>query len=272
MDAFSDNSIKGIITCIGGIDSIRMFPYIDFNIIKNNPKVFLGYSDTTTTHLFCYKAGISSIYGPTLLVDFAENVCMNQYTVDHLQKTLFQSDVIGEIKPSVEWTNEYLPWDEENRMLQRKYKAANQRYELLQGKGIVKGRLIGGCFDVFDSLRGTEIFPKLKDFEDTILFLETSEDVPPVWLIECSLRNYAITGILDRIMGIIWGKPLNETYYDEYKEVIRKIMKEFGLEDLPILYNMNFGHTEPKICLPYGALAEINCDRTSFSILESAVL
>jgi muramoyltetrapeptide carboxypeptidase LdcA involved in peptidoglycan recycling len=212
MNAFQDNSIKGIIACIGGIESIRMQPYIDFDIINKNPKVFMGYSDTTTTHLFCYKAGISSIYGPTLLVDFAENVSMNQYTVEHIEKTLFKSEVIGRIAPSSEWTSEYLPWDEKNKLIQRKYKPS-QGYELLQGKGTVQGHLIGGCFEVFDSLRGTEIFPKPEDFEDSILFLETSEEKPPAWFIECGLRNYGICGILDKIKGIIWGKPQDEAHY-----------------------------------------------------------
>ena len=271
MNAFSDNSIKGIIACIGGIESIRMLPYIDFEIISKNPKVFMGYSDTTTTHLFCYKAGISSIYGPTLLVDFAENVSMSQYTVEHIKKTLFKSEVIGKIEPALEWTSEYLPWEEKNKLIQRKYKA-NQGYELIQGNGTVQGNLIGGCFEVFDMLRGTEVFPKLEDFDDTILFLETSEEKPPAWFIECGLRNYGINGILGKIKGIIWGKPQDEEHYEEYKTVIRKVMKEFGREDLPILCNMNFGHTEPKICLPFGALAEIDCSKTSFSILESAVL
>jgi muramoyltetrapeptide carboxypeptidase LdcA involved in peptidoglycan recycling len=271
MNAFQDNSIKGIIACIGGNESIRMLPYIDFDIINKNPKILMGYSDTTTTHLFCFKAGISSIYGPTLLIDFAENVSMNQYTIEQIENTLFCSKVIGKIDASFEWTSEYLPWVEKNKLIQRKYKP-NKGYELLQGKGIVQGRLIGGCFEVFDMLRGTEVFPKLEDFEDSILFFETSEDKPPKWFIECGLRNYGITGILNKVKGVIWGKPQDEENYEEYKEVIKKVMKEFGKEDLPILYNMNFGHTEPKICIPYGALAEINCDKLSFSILESAVL
>lgn len=271
MNAFQDSSIKGIIACIGGIESIRMLPYIDFNIISNNPKIFMGYSDSTTTHLFCYKAGISSIYGPTLLVDFAENVSMNQYTIEHIEKTLFSSEAIGKIEPALEWTSEYLPWEEKNKLIQRKYKT-NHGYELLQGKGIVQGHLIGGCFEVFDMLRGTEVFPKLEDFDDSILFLETSEEKPPAWYIECGLRNYGINGILDRIKGIVWGKPQDEEYYDEYKMAIKKVMKEFHKEDLPILANMSFGHTEPKICLPYGALAEIDCNNVSFSILEAAVI
>jgi len=271
MNAFQDNSIKGIIACIGGIESIRMLPYIDFDIINKNPKILMGYSDTTTTHLFCFKAGISSIYGPTLLVDFAENVSMSQYTVEHIEKTLFNSEVIGKIEPALEWTSEYLPWEEKNKLIQRKYKT-NLGYELVQGKGIVQGHLIGGCIEVFDMLRGTEVFPKLEDFEDSILFLETSEGKPPAWFIECGLRNYGITGILEKVKGIIWGKPQDEEHYESYNEAIKKVMKEYGREDLPILCNMNFGHTEPKICLPYGALAEIDCNKISFSILDSAVL
>ena len=176
-----------------------------------------------------------------------------------------------EVKPAPVWTSEYLPWEESNKSIQRKYKP-NSGCELLQGQGTVKGRLIGGCMEVFDMLRGTQLFPALEDFDDAILFLETSEEKPPVWFVECGLRIYGIMGILDRLKGIIFGKPYDEEYYTEYKETINKVMKEFNAEDLPVLYNMNFGHTEPKICLPYGALAEIDYEKKTFSILEPAVI
>ncbi len=78
MEAFSDNSIKAIISNIGGDDSIRTLPFIDLSIIKNNPKIFLGFSDTTITHIACYKAGLVSFYGTSLLVGFAKMVeCLN---------------------------------------------------------------------------------------------------------------------------------------------------------------------------------------------------
>lgn len=271
MNAFQDKTINGIIACIGGIESIRMLPYIDFDVINQNPKVFMGYSDSTTTHLLCFKAGISSIYGPTLLVDFAENVSMHPYTIEHIMKTLFSNKPVGQILAAPEWTSEYLPWLIENKNRQRQYKP-NVGYELLQGKGNVQGRLIGGCMEVFDMLRGTELFPTLEDFDGSILFLETSEDKPPVWFVECGMRNYGIIGALDLIVGIIFAKPQDEENYEEYKIAIKKVMKEFGKEDLPIICNMNFGHTEPKICIPYGALAEINCSDVAFSIIESAVI
>lgn len=270
INAFKDPSIKGIIACIGGIESIRMLPYIDFEVIRQNPKIFVGYSDSTTTHMICMKAGISSIYGPTLLVDFAENVEMHDYTVEHLKRTLFTNLPVGEINPAPEWTSEHLPWIIENKNTSRSY-SSNRGYELLQGEGTVQGPLLGGCLEVFDALRGTPLFPELEDFDGAILFLETSEDKPPAWFMECALRTYGIMGILDRINGMIWGKPMDETHYEDYKKVIKKVLAEFGHENLPVLTNMNFGHTEPKICLPYGAIAEINCESQSFSILESAV-
>lgn len=271
MAAFADPSIKGIIACIGGIESIRMLPYIDFDVINANPKIFMGYSDSTTTHLICYKAGISSIYGPTILMDFAENVAMDDYTIEFIKKTLFCDETIGEIPAAKEWTSEYLPWLIENKETARK-KKPNAGYELLQGRGNVQGRLLGGCIEVFDMLRGTELFPDLTSFEDAILFLETSEDKPPAWLMEVTLRIYGMNGILHKLKGMIFGKPQDEEYYEEYKEAIKKVLAEFGLEELPVLLNMNFGHTEPKFCLPFGALAEINCENKTFSILESGVI
>jgi muramoyltetrapeptide carboxypeptidase LdcA involved in peptidoglycan recycling len=89
MTAFKDESIKGIFANIGGEDSIRLIPYIDFDVIHEKPKKILGYSDVTVSHLFCHKAGISSYYGPAILTDFAENDEMNPYTIEMVNRTLF---------------------------------------------------------------------------------------------------------------------------------------------------------------------------------------
>lgn len=270
MNAFKDPTIKGIISNIGGSESIRLLPYIDFDIIRSNPKVFIGYSDATVTHLFCHKAGISSFYGPAILTDFAENVEMHDYTVEALKKTLFTNEVIGEIKPALEWTSDRLEWMEENKHTKRKM-YSNKGYEVLQGNGIAQGTLIGGCIEVLEFAKGTSLWPNQSYWKDSILFFETSEDTPEPGFIEYWLRNYGSQGILQNVKGIIFGKPQHEKYYEEYKESILKILKELDLTNLPILYNLNFGHTEPKFVLPYGALAEIDCKHGTFSILESGV-
>ncbi|WP_391117421.1 S66 peptidase family protein [Psychrobacillus sp. L3] len=270
MNAFKDPTIKGIISNIGGSESIRLLPYINFDVIRDNPKVFIGYSDSTVTHLFCHKAGISSFYGPSVLVDFAENVEMHEYTVEALKKTVFSNDVIGEIKPATEWTSERVEWIIENKHTQRRMNS-NKGYELLQGSGLVQGRLIGGCIEVLEFAKGTSLWPEASYWKDSILFFETSEDMPEPTLIEYWLRNYGSQGILQNAKGIVFGKPQNEKYYEEYKTSILRIMKELDLNELPILYNMNFGHTEPKFVLPYGVIAEIDCENVTFSILESGV-
>lgn len=270
MDAFQDESIKGIFATIGGDESIRLLPHIDFDVIRQNPKVFLGYSDITISHLFCHKAGLSSFYGPAIMPDFAENVEMIPYTVDMVKRTLFSNESIGEIQPAAAWTSEFLEWAEGNKDQQRKMQK-NTGYEILQGKEIVQGRLIGGCMEVLEFAKGTVLWPEEKYWENSILFFETSEEKPAPDMLKRWLRNYAALGILQKANGMVFGKPQDETYYEEYKEEILTVMKEYGLEDLPILYNLNFGHTEPKFILPYGVLAEMDCENGRFAIMENGV-
>ncbi|WP_066175820.1 S66 family peptidase [Bacillus marinisedimentorum] len=270
MTAFRDEKVKAIFANIGGSDSIRLLPYIDFDVIRDNPKIFVGYSDNTISHLFCLKAGVSSFYGPAVMVDFAENVEMDPYTIEMVKRTFFSNDIIGEIKPAEEWTSEHLRWEEGNKS-QRRSMNKNSGYEVLQGSGSIQGRLMGGCIEVLEFAKETEIWPAREYWNESILFFETSEEKPKPEYITYWLRNYAAQGILQNVKGIIFGKPQDEMYYEEYKQEILQVMKEYDLEGLPILYNLNFGHTEPKIILPYGALAEIDCDGGAFSILESGV-
>ena len=272
MNAFKDTSIKGIFSCIGGEESIRMLPFIDLNVIKENPKVFIGYSDTTIGHMMCLTAGLSSFYGPAILSEFAENIRMFDYTKHWVNKILFNTEQIGEVHSSSIWISEHLAWDEGNKNISRNTKA-HDGVEILQGNGKVKGQLIGGCIEVLEMIKGTKIWPEENVWNDTILFFETSEDTPSPKYFEYWLRNYGSQGILEKVKGIIFGKPYDNKYYEEYKKVIRKVISdELDLKDLPIMYNMNFGHTSPMMIIPYGALAEIDCNNIKFSILESGVL
>lgn len=274
MEAFLNNNIKGIISNIGGEDSIRIHKYIDYNVIKNNPKIFLGYSDTTVSHFICYKAGLQTFYGPSVLCEFAENVKMHAYTVKSIEKSLFSSNPIGKIESSKNWTSEFLSWNkEENNLIERKLNKEKTGYELLQGKGIVQGELLGGCLEVLDFMKGTDIWLPKEYWKNKILFLETSEEKPLPDLLRRFLRSLGEIGILNEINGIIFGKPQEEKYFDEYKtEIIKVVRNEYSLENIPILYNLNFGHNAPMFILPYGVKAEINCEEKSFSIIETATI
>lgn len=270
MDAFKDESIAAIFCAIGGDDTIRILPYVDFDIIRNNPKIFMGYSDSTINHFMMYKAGLVSFYGPSVMCEFGEYVEMFEYTKQSVKDILFNKIDTYDIKPSGMWSDDYIPWNINNIHTKSSLKEDTHGYEVLNGKGVVRGHLLGGCIDVFLMANGTKIWPSLDEWKGAILFFETSEDKPTPDFILWTLRNMAAQGILKVINGILVGKPQGEVYYEEYKEVIKQVVvKEEHLEDLSIIYNINIGHAKPIGILPYGIEAEINCENKSIRLLET---
>ena len=271
IDAFKDPTIKGIICAIGGLDTIRIAPYIDYEVIKNNPKVFMGYSDTTANHFMMQKAGLVSYYGPCIMTDFAEYVNMFDYTKEAVKSVLFDGLENYEIKSSEYWSDDFIPWGVENINKRRALKTETHGYELLQGSGKVVGKLLGGCIDAFPIYVGTPIWPTLDEWKDKILFLETSEDKPSPDYLKCYLMNLGAQGIFDVVKGIIVGKPQQETYYEEYKEVYKNVLKYFNKEDLPVLYNINIGHSVPITVLPIGTDVEIDFDNKKIKLIEKPI-
>lgn len=272
MNAFVDPKINAIISNIGGDDTVRLLPYIDFEKIKNNPKIFIGYSDTTINHFMLYKAGVVSFYGPSVMAEMAENVELHEYTKAFFDKMLFKDSMGVKIKPSPYWTSESLTWmNPNNNDIKRKLIRDTKGFETLQGKGKIEGVLIGGCIDTFHMFIGSDIWPRHEEWDDKILFLETSEDCPEPDFIAQLLRNPLFGECLKRIKGIIIGKPVDEKFYEEYKTMYMNVIgKEYGLTDLPIIYNYNFGHTAPMAILPIGIEVSIDCKNGEIQLLESA--
>ena len=124
-------------------------------------------------------------------------------------------------------------------------------------------------------LKGTFVWPSIEIWENAILFLETSEEAPDLTLFERWIRNYGSQGILHVLNGIILGRPggnIPIEEIDRYDRALQIIVKdELGLKDLPIITQMDFGHTDPMFVIPYGINAEIDCKESSLSLLESGV-
>jgi len=275
MGAFADPSIKAIISTIGGDDSIRILPFLDLDIIRSNPKIFMGYSDTTISHLACFKAGLVSFYGPALMAGFGENGGLFPYMVDAVRKTLFSAQPVGEIRPNTGgWTVEELDWAHPENQSRKRQLVPSTGWTFLQGTGIRQGHLLGGCLEVLDWTRGTDIFPE--NWQDAILFLETSEEAPPPVMVTRTLRVFAAMGILQQLSGILFGRPGGEISPDTFPAYDRAILQvvndELGLTDLPVVTHMDFGHTSPMFVLPYGVQAEMDPEKRTFSIMENAVM
>lgn len=270
MNALKNKNVKGIICNIGGADTIRLLPYIDFDVIKNNPKVFMGYSDTTVNHFMMYKAGVTSYYGPSVMCQFAENYEMHDYTKKYIKEVLFENKKNITITSSSEWTSEFLDWcNEKYDSQKRKMNLEEHGYEIIQGDSNFEGELLGGCLDVFAMFIGTSIWPQRDEWKNKILFLETSEDEVSPDYVEYYLRNLIAQGIIDEINGILIGKPQNEKYYKEYKEVYKRLVSEEARRpDLPILYNVNIGHTDPICILPLGQKIRVDLEKKEIVFIE----
>lgn len=284
--AFEDDEIKGIICVIGGDDTYRLLPYLmeDQEFISKvaaSPKLFTGFSDTTIDHLMFYKLGMQTFYGPNFLCDLAElGKEMLPYTKEAFEGYFKEGP--REIKSSPYWYEERTAYGEDQVGIERICHKETRGYEVLQGQGTFSGRLLGGCleslYDILSQNRYEDeqavcekysIFPSLEEWKGKILFIETCEEKPSPKELEKELNALKEKGVFDVVSGILVGKPQDEAYYEEYKAVYNKVITN---KALPILYNINFGHAQPKCVLPYGALAEVDMEKKVIHIKEDCLL
>lgn len=277
VEAFLDPNIKAIISTIGGNDSIRLLPYIDLDIIAQNPKIFMGYSDTTISHFACFKAGLSSFYGPAIMAGFGENGGIHPYMAQAVRTMLCDTAAPGIWEPDTSgWVSEQHSWDDDTYLDIPRSLNHPVRPLYLQGNAKTKGRLIGGCLEVLEFLKGTDYWPNLEEWDGSILFIETSEEAPsPEFLIR-TLRNYAAQGILQRLSAVLFGRPGGLQTDEKFKSyddaLLQVITKEYGLTNLPIVTHLAFGHTDPMHVLPYGATVEIDPLSETITFTEGAVI
>lgn len=277
MEAFTDPAIKGIIATIGGEDSIRLLPFLDLQLIGANPKVFMGYSDVTVTHLACYAAGLTSFYGPTIMAGFGENGGLHPYLERAVRRTLFAPEPPGLVEPNTDgWTVEFLDWGDPANQERRRTLSPSPGWRWLQGQAPVEGRLIGGCIEVLDWLRGTPIWPGREVWEGAIIFLETSEEAPTPLAVTRMLRALAACGALERAGALLFGRPggrVPPERFAEYDEAILRVLHdELERGDMPIVTCMDFGHTDPITVLPYGVMARVDPQACRVRLLEAGVL
>lgn len=263
MWALEHPDVRGIIANMGGDDAYRVLPYMDFGAIRSNPKIMMGYSDITTLCACFTYAGVMSYYGPNLLTPIAQPYKLDAYTKNAIVRTLFSHETIGEIKPCkrytpIQWNDkseDEILWDE------------NPGYKIIQGKGKVRGRLIGGSVGPLHQIMGTFAYPKKDMWEGSILFLENGSPYGSTLAGLHQWRALAASGVFDKALGMITNN-LNE---EETKILLRFLKYEVHREELAVLTNVDFCHRTPMTILPIGAMAEIDCDDNTFSILESGV-
>lgn len=243
-DAFSDKNVKAILTVIGGFNSNQLLGHIDWDLIKKNPKIFCGYSDITALGNAIYaKTGLATYSGPHYS-SFGQKKHM-EYTIEYFEKCLL-NDQAFYIEPSKAWTDD--PWykDQDNR-----HPIKNQGYLVISG-GEAEGTILGANLCTFNLLQGTEYMPHLAD---SILFIEDdSESVPHTFDrdLQSLIHQLGFSGV----KGLIIGRFQNES--NMTNELLTQIIKsKKELDNMPIIANVDFGHTDPRITFPIGGKATI---------------
>lgn len=266
--AFQDPEIRAVIATIGGDDQVTYVKNLPLEPFVQNPKPFFGYSDNSHIANFLFLNGIPSYYGGSIFTQYAMQGEMDEYTVEYLKRALFEEGEF-ELTASKTYGDTDLNWDDPTLLKTKRQHWPNEGM-VWDGSADAVGLLWGGCVESVDEmLRHGVSIPSLEEFEKIVLMLETSEEMPSADYVFRVMRALGERGILERVQGVLmgrakaWGfsKPnspeAKESYRKEQQETILRAVRLYN-HNIPVVQNMNFGHTDPQIPMPYGSKVRID--------------
>ena len=280
LQAFRDPEIDMILCANGGDDPFWLLPYLfghDELREAVSQKVFLGFSDTTINHFMLHKVGLNTFYGQSFLADVCElGPEMLPYSRRYFEE-LISTGGVREIVPSDVWYGEresFTP-DQVGKELTSH---PDRGFELLQGPAVFSGKILGGCIDsMYDFFNGERhvdmpllcekygLFPALEDWRGRILLLESSEEKMPPEKYRRALEYFKEKGVFDVVSGVLAGKPMDETYVEEYKQHLIDVI---GDPRLPVVCNINIGHAEPRCIIPFGVEAVVDAEKQVIRFMD----
>lgn len=242
---FADKEVKAVFCIRGGYGSGRLLDKINYQLIKKNPKIFVGYSDITALQLAIFKkTGLITFAGPMPGIDFSTDI--SEFTEESFWSTITSTKKIGKlVNPN------------------------NEKFYVLQ-KGRAEGPLLGGNLSILLSLVGTEYLP---NFKDSVFVLEEIGEAP--YRIDRMFNSLRLAKITTSIGGLILGRFKNCYEMDETKKTLslNEVINDYwGEADIPVFYNFIHGHVKDSITLPFGVNCKINTSRGFIELTESAVV
>ncbi|BCP58547.1 LD-carboxypeptidase [Streptococcus suis] len=242
-EAFADESVDAILATIGGYNSNELLPYLDYDLIAQNPKIFCGYSDTTALLNAIYtKTGIQTYMGPSY--SSFKMKAGQAYQTESWLKAVTQDSY--ELTPSFEWSSDawYLP-DAPRTFYPTEWKVYKA--------GMASGIAIGGNLSTFSLLRGTPYAPQVEKY---VLFVEEAEGYPP----EHFLREFAaLLQAYPNPQAVLIGRFPKECEMTE--DLLLAILDKHPiLHTIPVLYDVDFAHTQPLFTIRIGGHVELDAE------------
>jgi len=249
-EMFKRDDVKGIMCARGGYGCARILPYLDYDLIRDNPKPFIGFSDVTALHYAIYKnSGLITFHGPVGVSTFS------QFSTRNFQDVLMNPTFELALQNSTS-ENNYNPYG---------------ITAITEGKA--EGELIGGNLSIVTSLIGTEYDI---DFSDKVIFLEEFLEEP--YRIDRMLTQMIQAGKFKNAAGIALGvfkmcesDETNPSFKNSFN--LMEVLKDrLGSLGIPVVYGLSFGHVVDKFTLPFGIKAELSSESNQLKLLESAVI
>lgn len=261
--AFRDDDVTGVVAAMGGNAAHRLFDHLDPGVFRENPKRFFGSSDNTHVHVALTAAGLVSFYGVQLFPDLAADPEVHPYTREYAERAL-RATPFGPVAPASEWTDEY--YDVEEGTERTWFEAEGWRWH--GPERVARGPVVGGCFEMLETqlMLASEQFDAVA-LDGGVLAIETSGETPHPEEVERFLAALGERGWLSGLAGLLVGKPETpgetrsgrERYRRRQRERIAGTVEQYA--DVPVVFDLDFGHTAPVLPLPLGAAVELDAER-----------
>ncbi|MGI4742788.1 MAG: S66 family peptidase [Janthinobacterium lividum] len=267
MRAFANPANKAVFTSIGGSDQLQLLKYLDPAVLLANPKPFFGFSDNTHLHTFLWNLGIPSYYGNAVMTQLAMQQQLHDYTVQSLANALFTTGEV-EVLASATYTDEALDWADPANLDRARPVVANEGW-YWDGTADATGRLWGGCVEsLVAQVAADKYLPSAAALQGCVLYLETSETMPPAWVLDYLLTGWGERGWLAHFQAILVGRPKawdfaqpltpaqKVAYCQAQRAAVVQAVRAYN-PLIPIVQNVDFGHTDPQLMLPSGQVARV---------------
>ena len=253
--------VRCIMAAIGGMNSNSLLPYLDFEALKKDPKIIVGYSDVTALLLGVYaQTGLTTYYGPAVVASFGEFPPFVDETYRYFEDIVGGESEFPHLLPTpAEWTDEFIDW-----VAQDRAKAGIKNVLITLNGGCAEGRLIGGNLNTMQGIWGTKYMPEIR--KGDILFIEDS--LKDAATVERSFSLLKLSGVFDRIGGLILGKHEKFDDLGTGRMPHEILMEVMGKADFPVLAQFDCCHTHPMLTLPIGCRVRLDADGKTLRLME----
>ena len=260
-DLIRNPDVRCIMSSIGGMNSNSLLPYIDYDALRKDPKIIIGYSDVTAVLFAIYaQTGLVTYYGPAVVSSFGELPPYVDETFNYFESVVTDKEALPYVLPTPDiWTDEFIDWESQDRS---KKGTENKLVTVHCGKA--EGRLIAGNLNTMEGFWASEYFPEIR--KGDILLIEDS--LKDAATIERSFAMLKLNGVFDLIGGLVLGK--HEQFDDRGSgrkpyEILEEVI---GNTSIPVLAEFDCCHTHPMLTVPIGSYVCLDADRRQLTILN----